>query len=647
MTEATKELSDVEFFDILREQETNGTIDPGMKKVLDIAVNTGKYPQKTKADVLMNFVKSAPGKMLGTVGGEITGESAGRAIAGAAVDAVNPAKKVGLLGKGIKTLGALAGIGGGNAAAQKIIEPDQPIDKGETALATAFGGLGLGVGAGVNKFRSRGDDVGFGNFEGAKSNQTTKPIALQATERLSEAGIPARLANVLRNQYYEIMDGLASTVPPAASKMKTLQRNIQDFYEDKIEGFAGHLVDSMPKLHLSRLSKDLVTDSVNLARQTSQRNFQELDDIVESGVNLNFMNKGVVGFKEAGVLLEQASKANFKLIRKQMKVAISEHVAAMNKKLKIQERGNTKKTQNLASALENLKKTKGQDTAKNRKFLTESFKHENDPSLLTKSLKGRIDNAIIFSEKYQGKLAKTFMNTLAKKQPEVFLDAFLKPQGPDTLRKAMDMLTPDLRRQIRSSFLGKIDIGSTGGLLQQASKMGAGGVAQLDGPQLLKAIGQWEKGYGEEMSKAMFPIKGMEGLKQLAKELSVFQSKEGASTGATAAFLLVPSAAAGIATGLVTGDMMDAGFVTGAGIIFIPLRYAYKFNDVKFVKKLTGLSKRGNWADGTPKTIESSKSAIRRATLLVTQLAKEGVNASFIENEKEPVSGFGSNQLTQ
>ena len=120
--------------------------------------------------------------------------------------------------------------------------------------------------------------------------------------------------------------------------------------------------------------------------------------------------------------------------------------------------------------------------------------------------------------------------------------------------------------------------------------------------------------------------------------MAVFQSKEGASTGATAAFLLVPSAAAGIATGLVTGNVMDAGFVTGAGIIFIPLRYAYKFNNVKFVKKLTGLA---------PKTGESSKSAIRRATLFVTQLAKEGVNASFIEEEKEPVSGFGSNQLTQ
>ena len=629
MAEAT--LSNMEFLDLLREQEIDGSIKPGMKRVLDFEVNKGRYPEKTHADVVMQFVKSPEGKIGTTIAGEIAGEGVGRKIASTAVDAANPLKKLTLAKRGVQGLGSLIGLGGGNVATQKITEPDKPIDPGETNLSVMFGLGGLGASAAINKLRFKQPE--FGNFEGGRKGDFAPPIALQATERLANAGIAARLASVLKNQYFEILDGISFTVPPATGKMKSLKTTIQNFYEDQIDNWGTHVIDKMPKMHLSQLSKDLVEDAVNLVRNQSNKNFRELDELVDSGVDLSFMNKGKsVGFKEAGELLDKAGTSNFKLIRKEMKKAISEHVAGKIKQL------NLKSAKDIRQAIEALKKSKS-DTPENLKFITEYFKANGDAVLMTKNLKQRVDNAVMFSEKYQNKLSKTFISTLARKQPEVFLDAFLKPQGPKTLRAAMGMLTPDLRRQVRNVLIGKISKDSSGGFLQAASKLGAGGVAELSGEQLLKNIVAWEKGFGTEMSRAMFHPKGLDGLKQLAKELSVFQIEKGAkSPGSSAAFLLVPSAAMGIATGLTTGDFMDGAFLTGAGIIFIPLRYAYKFNDVNFVRRMTGLAMKSD---------ETVKAATRRASLFVSQLAKEGIEASYVEAEQPVVSGSARHQLTQ
>ena len=167
--------------------------------------------------------------------------------------------------------------------------------------------------------------------------------------------------------------------------------------------------------------------------------------------------------------------------------------------------------------------------------------------------------------------------------------------------------------------------------------MGPGAVAELNGRQLLKNIAAWERGFGTKMAYAMFPGTGLKGLKQLAKELSVFQF-EGLKIGSVAAFLLVPSAAMGIATGLAAADVWTGAFATAFGIIFIPLRYAYKFNDPKFVRRMTGLAVKAG---------ESTGSAERRALVFISQLAAEGVEASFVANDPLPVSGTGRHELTQ
>jgi len=635
---AEETLSEIEFYDLLRDQEIAGTIEPGFQKVLDFAVDSGNYNAKTPSEVVLKFVKSPYGQIGIPITAEVGGEIAVRKAADLALDVVNPLKKVGLVKKGAQGLASLLGIGGGNIASQKILRPDQPIDVGETKTSMAFGLAGLGAASAVHKLRVKNPD--YGNFEGARVGQTTKPVALEAVDRLDAvrtqrfpSGIAARVSLVLRGQYFKIMDGLASTVPPASGSrfMGKVKRTIQEFYEDEIGRWGPHIVDNMPKMHLSQLAKDLVSDAVALVRRTSQRQFRELDDLIESGVDLRFMGKGEnVSFKAAGELLDKAGKSDFKQIRKQMKSTISEHIAATAKQLRLQSK------KDLKEAMRNIKGTPS-DTPANRKFVEEFIKKKGDIPQMTKDLKHRVDYAILFSKKYQNKIAKTFVETLARKQPEVFLEAFMKPQGPETLKIAMGMLTPELRRHVRSALIGKISIDDVGGFLQAASTMGPGAVAELNGRQLLKNIAAWERGFGTKMAYAMFPGTGLNGLKQLAKELSVFQF-EGLKIGSVAAFLLVPSAAMGIATGLAAADVWTGAFATAFGIIFIPLRYAYKFNDPKFVRRMTGLAVKAG---------ESTGSAERRALVFISQLAAEGVEVTYVANDPLPVSGTGRHELTQ
>ena len=616
--------------------------------VLNHARAAGDVGEESMPDTAMKFIRQSP--LIPQVGTEMAGEELGRRGGEALFNLLNPVKKgklavegvkqgVGLAQKGVQGLGALLGIAGGDQTGQAITnDPGQEIDNSQTGRAVGFGVGGLGVGAVLNKFlgRNRGE-LPPEKFKGGRKGQVTDPVMQRANKRLVKANVASRLSNVIKNELIELIDGISSSIPIARRKMSNLSDNIQGFYEDRATAFANLSVEKMPKIHLAKLTREMVVNAQELAARESVRNYRELDDLVEAGVNLEFMNKGAnVSFAEASKLLLKGTEKNIAAVRKQMKKAIKEHNAGIVDKLKLDTKAGAK-------AVNNIEGT-SLDTPSNRAYLKEFFKAGGNVAEASANLVERVDNAILFSTKNMDMLSEKFVKTVANKQPSSFLDAFVKPSDPDSLKVAMSMLDEATRQKVRRHFIGGIDTLNKGGILNQATKFAdEGGIGELDGKLLLNAIKQFEDGFGRSMSMAMFPGKGLEGLKHLAQELVGFQGKGGSKQGATAAFLLLPSAVSGVTDAIVTGSIlsgMSVGLATSVGLLTIPIYYANKFNDIKFIKKMTGM---------LPQRGESAQANAKRVSLFVSQLAGQGIEAEFQPHEDvyQPVSGDGKNQLTQ
>lgn len=618
------------------------------QEVLNHARAAGDVGEESMPDTAMKFIRQNP--LLPQVGTEMAGEELGRRGGEALFNLLNPVKKgklavegvkqgVSLAQKGAQGLGSLLGIAGGDQTGQVITNnPGQEIDNSQTGRAVGFGAAGLGVGSVLNKFlgRRRGE-LPPEKFEGGKVGQLTDPVMKRANERLVKAGVASRLSNVIKNELIELIDGISSSIPFARKKMENLQSNIQGFYEDRATAFASLSVEKMPKIHLAKLTRDMVVNAQDLASRESMRNYRELDNLVEGGVDLSFMNKGSnVSFDQASKFLLKGSKNNIAIVRKQMKKAITEHNARIVDELKLNTEAGAKAAKNLSGT--------SLDTPSNRAYLKEFFKTGGNVTEASSNLIERVDNAILFSKKNINMLGETFVKKVANKQPASFLDAFVKPNDPDSLRLAMSMLDEPARQKVRHYFIGGVDPSNKGGILNQATKFAdSGGVGELDGKLLINAIKQFEDGFGASMSMALFPGKGLEGLKQLGEELVGFQAKAGSKQGSTAAFLLLPSAISGVAQAIAEGSIlsgMSVALATSVGLLTIPIYYANKFNDVNFVKKMTGM---------LPKRGESAQANVKRVSLFISQLAAQGIEAEFLPHEDvfEPISGDGKHQLTQ
>jgi hypothetical protein len=602
MEKLTQDESDA--LETLHQQEIDGTIKKEHLEVLNTARQQGQVRELSMPDKMMRFVKTPTSKIIGTAGAEIAGENLG----GAAVTALGPGK----FAKGGKLLGQLLGIAGGNVAGQSVTNSsEEGINPEETVLSTLFGGLGIKASEGITGLRNmlRPNKPTVELTPGV--NQLESTPAWRSANRLPSAGIVPRLANVIKNQAAEIVDAIASSAPFSRGQMRSQKESIQKFYENAAENFSKDFVSKTSKLQIGDVAKEILENDVNFALRTRARNYTALDDLAEGVpfVDLSFMNKGTVSFSKAGEILEKASDRDFRSIRKQMKKAVDDIIESHPDDPTVD-----------FSAMKEL----GLDTPENLAFAKEFNKVGGDKVALSKNLKGKIDTALMFSEKRMKKMKGSFIQEIVRKKPEVFLDSFINPKGPRSLKQAMDVLPKELQHKIQSHFLGSINDGGRGGLLRKASKQVDGG-RELDGASLVQQIDNFENGFGKSMGLAMFPGKGLTGLRHLGEELAAMQSKKGTATGSTAIFLMTPGAA------ITLGAFASGGFqepstaiMTAAGVLFLPKYGARKLNDMKFVNK---------FVNGVKKLSNDETKLQKFLTLLSTQLTAEGINSTFVPGD--------------
>ena len=604
MTEVRK--MDRETLEILHQQEIDGTIKPEHQKILDRARQLGSARELELFERLTKGLRTPTSQIIGTVGAELLGESAG----GKAAQAVPPVRAAAKGSQAITGLMKLLGIAGGNVAGQAVTSPD-PIDPNQTGLATGFGAAGQGIHKLITKGRNlfRPSPPTLERTPGV--NQLESSAALQSAERLLAKGVVPRASMVVKNQLLKIVDAIASSAPFSRGTMRAQKESIQKFYENAAEGFSKHFVENTSKLEISTLAREIIENDVNFALTTRTRNYQALDEVSEgiNAVDLSSLGKGDVTFLEAGILLEKASDKEFRIIRKQMRKGVDDVIESHPDDISI----NINEMREL-----------GLDSAENLKFVEELNKAGGDKAALAKNLKKKIDTALLFSEKKMRKMKKSFLEEMIKKKPEAFLDAFINPKGPRSLKSAMDLLPKKLKHKIQSHFIGKLGDRGRGGLLNKATiKTDAGRI--LDGSKLVDEIDKFEKGFGHAMGQAMFPVTGLKPLRQLGNELEAIVSKEAGGPGSTAIFLMTPGA------GITLGGFAASGFsepsvgiATAAGVLFLPKLAARKLNDPKFVKNLIR---------GLKKHSADDLKMQKFMTLLSTQLTAEGINSQFVPGD--------------
>lgn len=600
--------------DILSEKETsalNEAEDIGVLPKRDIVDRVGAQLQGETG--LENLESAA------SLGVEVGGATGG-AILGAQVPVPLPLRPITTL------VGAGIGAMGGNILAQLGIQGKEELDIAETGLAGGLEVLFPGVGKIAQATFRKGKEALRGlSGAGKKPTPFKSATAEDLARETQKAGVSVPLATVFEGRLLSTMDSIASKSLTGGGLMSKQTQSTQQFLEKRVENFAEKFTSEASPLDVARQLQKALKGDVQTFRDLRNKMYSRLDtaSFQKEGakVDLDFMGKGSVSFKEAAQILEGAT----------------------NSKLIPRIKGEMRKSaRRLDSKQVRVDEGAAQAKFSENRFLAEELAEISSRANLTSPSTFLDDLNIAFdlTEKMGQKFNQTLIRELAETSPESLLDVMLKQGKPDTIRavfKAKDLdgntlLSDDLKNGIRSVFLGLKGEGT--GLLSRAAEV-HNGVQRINGKKLLSEITKFEGSIGKGVSMALFPGTGLEGTKRFGRMLEVLQGSRGEGTGAMAMFLQLPSAVQMlIGGGLVAGATAVSGGEVGTStIIGLAGAGTIVFGPKALAKMLTNPKTFNNFAKGFEKRLNKPDDMVFYLTTIAAQMAKEGDDVRFIDQE--------------
>lgn len=549
------------------------------------------------------------------IGGSIAGIKAG-ALAGARLPLPPP----------LRVLTSLTGAGigamGGNVLKQLGIEGKEELNTTETGLAGVLEFILPGAGKLAQAGFKSGSKL-INKLSGADETPTSfkSSRAEDLATETRKAGVTVPLASVFEGKLLSTLDSLASKSLTGSGTMKKQGQKVQDFLEERIDKFASKFRTDATPMEVSKQIQRAIKGDVQVFNDLRNKLYGRLDlaSFQREGakVDLEFMAKGRVSFKEAAKILQESTGSK---LTPKIKSEMLKSARRLDSAPPPTQAQKARFSENSALA-EELAEIEGRATLDSSVTFVDDLKIAFD-----------------LTEKMGEKFNQTLLKEIAESKPEQLLDLLFNTGKSDTIAAVMKMkdihgkalLSEDTKNGIRAVFLGLK--GEGGGLLGKATKS-VDGVDRIDGKKLLSEIAKFEGRIGKGVSQALFPGTGLEGVKRFGEMLQILQGSRGEGAGAMALFLQTPGAVASVAVtvaGAVAGEDIfntTTGLgLAGAGVILLgPMALAKMLTNPKTFEK---------FAKGFEKRMSRPDDLMFYLTTIAAQMAKEGDDVRVLDQRE-------------